>query len=181
MREEPLNRLSNWVYKIARIGEVLIWFCAVAVPMLAGFLLVNRDRLGELEKSGWHFNFSGVTEQAIMRNGAINVFALVAFMVTAVVVCALTALMLHRLCTVVKRVGNGTPFRRDVIEPIRQIGHLCIAIPIVEFLGTLIASLGTRANTVTDVTGVFVGLVVLWVTRAFIRGVELEDDVEGLL
>ena len=182
MKREPLNRLSNWIYKLARIGEVFSWFGMAVLPMGAAFLIVNRNRLGELEQEGWHFNITGVTERNILREGHLDVLSLVLYCLMMMAVCIAMAMVLHQLCTVIRRIGNGTPFRRDVLGPIRQIGYFCMAIPIARFVFSIITSLILdRTHTVINLTDIFIALVVLWVTRMYAYGVELQDDVEGLL
>ena len=77
-----------------------------------------------------------------------------------------------------------TPFQPDNIRMVREIGIFLIAIPAVELVLSVIARIPLGADGVdssVSMTNVFVGLVVLALSRFFAYGMQLERDMNGLL
>lgn len=66
----------------------------------------------------------------------------------------------------------------------REIGIFTIAIPVIGFIMSVIARLvmgSDVAEISIDMGGIFMGIVVLCFTQFFAHGVELENDVDGLV
>ena len=66
----------------------------------------------------------------------------------------------------------------------REIGIFTIAIPVIGFIMSVIARLvmgSDVAEISIDMGGIFMGIVVLCFTQFFAHGVELENDIDGLL
>ena len=64
------------------------------------------------------------------------------------------------------------------------IGIFAIAIPVIGLFVSFIARLviGSEATEISiDMSGIFMGIIVLCLTQFFAHGVELENDVDGLL
>ena len=77
-----------------------------------------------------------------------------------------------------------TPFQKDNIRMVREIGIFCIAIPVVELIVSVIARIVLPVGVVetsVEMTGVFMGLVVLCLSQFFAYGMELQEDVDGLV
>ena len=66
----------------------------------------------------------------------------------------------------------------------REIGIFTIAIPVIGFIMSVLARLvmgSDVAEISIDMGGIFMGIVVLCFTQFFAHGVELENDVDGLV
>ena len=67
---------------------------------------------------------------------------------------------------------------------LKEIGIFSITVPIIGLIMSTIIRLviGVDAAEISvNQGGIFMGIIVLCLTRYFIRGIELEKDVEGLL
>ena len=67
---------------------------------------------------------------------------------------------------------------------LKEIGVLSIAVPVVGCIMSVIGRLVVGpefAETSVDLSGLVMGLVVLWLTQVFAYGAELESDSEGLI
>ena len=67
---------------------------------------------------------------------------------------------------------------------VREIGIFAIAIPVIGLFVSFIARLviGSEVTEISiDMSGIFMGIIVLCLTLFFAHGVELVNDVDGLL
>lgn len=79
---------------------------------------------------------------------------------------------------------DTTPFTKENVRLVKYIGIYSIAAPFVSVVVDVVMSLvakNTYFNVSLNVTAVFMGFVVLCLSQFFAYGVELEDEVEGLL
>lgn len=79
---------------------------------------------------------------------------------------------------------TNTPFTKDNVKLVKQIGVLSIAAPFVGLVVTLIMGILVKSGTYKfslDMTQLFMGFVILCLSQFFAHGVELEDEVKGLL
>ena len=77
-----------------------------------------------------------------------------------------------------------TPFQPDNIRMVREIGIFLIAIPVVQLIMSIIARIALGPDMVESGLGmqsIFTGVVVLALSRYFAYGMQLQNDVDGLL
>ena len=161
---------NRWIVKAAKIitkfTELGYWMTA-ALMLTAGiysfadrtFLadaLAGSIRTGRLELSVLGFEFSVPT-----ANG-IDMRAMLLYFAAAVVLPSLMAMIFRNLYLIIKRSESSTVFQADNIRMLREIGIFAI-------------------ETSVRLYGFSMGLVILCLTQFFARGVELEQDVEGLV
>lgn len=98
---------------------------------------------------------------------------------------ALGSLIFGSIYKVFKNIEKDkTPFTKANVRLIKNVGIYSIIIPFVGTVIGIITSLvakNTYFDASLDVTVVFMGFVVLCLSQFFAYGVELEDEVEGLL
>ena len=102
----------------------------------------------------------------------------------AVVLPSLMAMIFRNLYLIIKRSESSTVFQADNIRMLREIGIFAISIPLAGLALSIVCRLILGTDTVeTSVRlyGFSMGLVILCLTQFFARGVELEQDVEGLV
>lgn len=66
----------------------------------------------------------------------------------------------------------------------REIGIFAIAVPVIGLTMSTIARLVLgvdHVETSVNMSGIFMGIIVLCLTQFFVHGSELEEDVDGLL
>ena len=173
--------ISHWVG--TGIFAVLLICCMVAknaaVNMIAG------DPSGEDIIYGFHFTLTNAA-------GEINMASLTVLAVAGVILFALMAMLFRNVYLIIKtsrgetKFSQGvTPFQPAVIRMLKEVGILAIAVPIVGFIMSIVFGLvvdleyTTSAN--LDMSGIFMGLIVLWLTQVFAYGAKLEGDAEGLI
>lgn len=183
---------NRWIVKAAKIitkfTELGYWMTA-ALMLTAGiysfadrtFLadaLAGSIRTGRLELSVLGFEFSVPT-----ANG-IDMRAMLLYFAAAVVLPSLMAMIFRNLYLIIKRSESSTVFQVDNIRMLREIGIFAISIPLAGLALSTVCRLILGTDTVeTSVRlyGFSMGLVILCLTQFFARGVELEQDVEGLV
>ena len=83
-----------------------------------------------------------------------------------------------------KNSENNTPFQKNNIRIMKEIGIFSIAVPMIGLIMSIIVRLVTGVETAEisiDMSGIFMGIVVLCLTQYFVHGANLEKDVDGLL
>ena len=117
-------------------------------------------------------------------NGELNVAAFIIFCIGAALLMVVVAMIFRNLHLIFKKSENSTPFQKDNVRMMREIGIFAIAIPVIGLFVSFIARLviGSEAAEISiDMSGIFMGIIVLCLTQFFAHGVELENDVDGLL
>ena len=77
-----------------------------------------------------------------------------------------------------------TPFQPDNVRMVREIGIFMIAIPAVQFILSVVARVALGPDMVESGIGMeklFTGLVILALSQYFAYGMQLQNDVDGLL
>ena len=177
---------NRWIIKAAKIitrfTELGYWMTA-ALMLTAGiysfadrtFLadaLAGSIRTGRLELSVLGFEFSVPT-----ANG-IDMRAMLLYFAAAVVLPSLMAMIFRNLYLIIKRSESSTVFQADNIRMLREIGIFATSIPLA---GLALSTVTDTVATSVTLYGFSMGLVILCLTQFFARGVELEQDVEGLV
>ena len=106
------------------------------------------------------------------------------FGIGAVIIMSLMAMVFRNLYLIFKKSENETPFQKDNIRMMKEIGIFSIAVPVVGFVMSIVTRLvvGAEAAEISvSQSGIFMGIIVLCLTQYFIHGAELEEDVDGLL
>lgn len=182
-----INKLGTVVTKIL---EVFHWVgaalmaaaavCSVAAPSRVGYFVGfdAKDCCGaNLEVYGFEIN-------APVVNGTTDMTCFMLFGIGAIIILAVMAMVFRNLNLIFKKSKDATPFHRDNIRMMREIGIFAIAVPVVGFIMSVIVRLVTGAETAEisiDTAGIFMGVIVLCLTQFFVHGAELEQDVDGLL
>lgn len=182
-----INKLGMVITKIAEVfhwvGAVLMaaaTVCSMAAPDWVKFFVGfdARDCCGaNLEVYGFEVN-------APVTNGNTDMTAFLIFGIGATLILIVMAMVFRNLHLIFKRSENATPFQKDNIRMMREIGIFSIAVPVIGIFMSFIFCLVTGVDAVEnsmDMNGIFMGIVVLCLTQFFVHGAELEKDVDGLL
>lgn len=182
-----MNKLGKIVAKIAEVfhwvGAVLMLaatVCSTAAPEWVKYFVGfdAKDCCGvNLEVYGFEVNVPVI-------NGNIDMTAFVIFGIGATLILIIMAMVFRNLYLIFKKSENTTPFQKDTIRMMKEIGIFSIAVPVIGIFMSLVFRLVTGVDTVEnsmDMNGIFMGIVVLCITQFFVHGAELEKDVDGLL
>ena len=185
-----MKSLNTFGKVLTKIFEVFHWIGAVGMTIAAiGIIIANscvenfrtmvaadfvRD---DLEVYGFRIN-------SPVLNGELNVASFVIFCIGAALLFAVVAMIFRNLHLIFKKAENSTPFTKDNVRMMREIGILAIAIPVIGFILSIVMRLVSGVDypeISIDMGGVSMGCIVLCFSQFFAHGVELENDVDGLL
>lgn len=152
---------------------------SLAAPHLLGYVM-NVDSLSE----GGELSAYGFTVFASPDSGEIYYPAVFLFGIGATVIFVLMALVFRHLYQIISKAESDTPFHADNIARLKRISIFCMIVPLVGIVMSILIRLiiGTDAAELSmDQSGIIMGIIVLCLTQYFIRGAQLEKDVDGLL
>jgi hypothetical protein len=181
-----IDKLAKVVTKVLEVthwvAEALMLAAAisiVAAPQWLGYF-VGLDTMGqEVELSAYGFEI-----MAPVVNGMVDTKTFVLFAIGAVIIFSLVAMIFRNLYLIIKKSEGTTPFQKDNVRMMREIGIFSIGIPVIGLIMNIIARLvlGPEAAEMSNsMEGFVMGIIVLCLTQFFAHGVELEKDVDGLL
>ena len=185
-----MKGINNIAKIITKIVEVFHWVgvgimavstvCALAAPQWVG-LFVGLDAK---ECCGANIEVYGFEVNAPVVNGNVDMTIFFLFGIGAVIILVLIAMVFRNMHLIFKKSENGTPFQKDNVRMLKEIGVFSIAVPIVGLIMSAIIRLvvGIEATEASaNMSGIFMGIIVLCLTQYFVYGTELEKDVDGLL
>ena len=182
-----LNKFGKVITKILEVfhwvGAVLMTaatVCSMAAPGWVKYFVGfdAKDCCGaDLEVYGFEVN-------APVTDGNTDMLTFMLFGIGAVIILAFMAMVFRNLHLIFKKSENATPFQKDNVRMMREIGIFSIAVPVIGFIMSIIIRLVTGVETAEisiDTAGIFMGIIVLCLKQFFVHGTELEKDVDGLL
>ena len=184
---KKLNTIGKVITKILEVfqwvGMVLMLastICSVAAPDLVGYF-VSFDAK---ECCGANLEVYGFEVNAPVVDGRVDTGSFVVFGIGAIIILFAVAMIFRNLHQVFSKSENSTPFQKENVRLVREIGIFAIAIPIIGLIMSVIARLviGPEGSEISvDMSGILMGIIVLCLASFFAHGVELENDVDGLL
>ena len=182
-----INKLGKIITKILEVfhwvGAVLMvaaTVCSVVAPNWVKYF-VGFDAK---ECCGANLEVYGFEVNAPVVNGNTDMTSFMLFGIGAVIILTVMAMVFRNLHLIFKKSENGTPFQKDNIRMMKEIGIFAIAVPVIGFIMSIIVRLVTGVETAEisiDMGGIFMGIIVLCLTQYFVHGADLEKDVDGLL
>ena len=182
-----INKLGKVVTKIL---EVFHWVavalmtaatvCSVVAPSWIGYF-VSFDAK---DCCGAELSLYGFEVHSAVTDGNVDMTTFLLFGIGAIIILALMAMVFRNLHLIFKKSENGTPFQKDNIRMMKEIGIFSFAVPVIGLIMSIIVRLviGVDAAEISiNQSGIFMGIIVLCLTQYFIHGAELEKDVDGLL
>ena len=175
---------------IAKILEVFHWVGAALMIVATICSVVAPNRVNYFvgfdakECCGANLEVYGFEVNAPVINGNVDMTSFLIFGIGAVIILVVMAMLFRNLYLIFKKSENATPFQKDNIRMMREIGYFSIAVPVIGLIMSVFARLVTGVETAEvsiDTTGIFMGIIVLCLIQFFIHGAELEKDVDGLL
>ena len=185
-----MKRMNKLGMVITKITEVFHWVgatlmaaatvCAKAAPEWVK-LFVSVDAK---DCCGADLNVYGFEVNAPVTDGNMDMTAFLLFGIVATLILAVMAMIFRNLHLIFKKSENTTPFQKDNIRMMREIGIFAIAVPVIGLVMSVLVRMVIGVETAeinVDMAGVFMGIIVLCLTQFFVHGAELEKDVDGLL
>ena len=184
-----MKGLNKIVKVIAKVLEIVHWvatglmvavaICSAAAPQWLGYFIDINALSGETEASVYGF------EVALANSaGEVNMTTLLMFAIGSIIIFALVAMIFRNIYLIVKKSESGSPFQKDNVRMLKEIGIFSIAIPVIGLIMSTILRLAVGVDMVeasVNLDGFVMGIIVLCLTQFFAYGAELEKDVDGLL
>lgn len=182
-----INKIGKVVTKVL---EVFHW---VAVALMAAATVCSKvapdwvDRFVGLDAKtccGAELSVYGFEIHAAVTDGNVDMTTFMLFGIAAIVILTLMAMVFRNLHLIFKKSEQGSPFQKDNIRMMKEIGIFSIAVPVIGLIMSIIARLviGEEAAEVSvSQSGFYMGIIVLCLTQYFVYGADLERDVDGLL
>lgn len=181
----------NKITKIAaKVLEVFHWvgaalmtaavICSFAAPKWVGYFM----GIDAKECCGARLNVYGFEVNAPYKDGAVDQTIFLLFGIGAVIILSLMAMVFRNIYLILKKSENKTPFQKDNVRMLKEIGIFSISIPIIGLIMSVIIRLVSGVDEIEmsiNQLGTFMGVAVLCITQFFSHGMELEADVDGLL
>ena len=184
-----MKKVNNLIKIIAKIAEIGHWVaaglmaavavCSAAAPQWLKYFIDIYTLEEEAQISVYGFEVA-----APPSAGGVNFTALGLFGVGAVIILSLMAMIFRNLFLIIKKSEGTTPFQKDNIRMLKEISIFSISVPFVGLImsGVMRLVLGASAvETSVAFDGFITGLLILCLTQYFAHGLELENDVNGLL
>ncbi len=193
-RHITMKKFSKFIPGIAKvvtkIVEVFHWVgvalmlvatvCSVVAPSAVNYF-VGFDAK---ECCGAELNVYGFEINAPVTNGQVDMIAFLMFGISAVFILSLMAMIFRNLYLIIKKSEGSTPFQLDNVRMFREIGIFSISVPVVGFIMSIVSRIVIGVETAeisVNYMCLVIGIVVLCVTQFFAHGIELENDVDGLV
>lgn len=188
---ENLNRLTK---RVAKTFEVVFFACTAimifvavlsfATPQKLGQFLIEQVGNGTIATNGFEIMIQDSRGNLIP--GAVRIFAF------AGIFTMFCMAMIFRNIYLIVQTSEGktwfskgkTPFQKDIVRMVREIGIFSIMIPAIGLLMSIIARLTLGVDsceTSVQIVGIVMGLAMICFSQIFSYGIRLEEEVEGLV
>ena len=184
------NKLYSFTKTVSRVLQImLIVLAALCVVCGAIVCLAMSDSLLDLVKQQvLEGNISvselGMTLEEFSKLGDMRTVAVLGCLY-GFICTALGSMIFGNIYKVFKNIENDmTPFTKENVRLIKNIGIYAIVSPFIGAVISLIMAIIFKSpnfKATIDLTTLFMGFVVLCLSQFFAHGVELEDEVNGLL
>lgn len=181
---------------ISKVLEILHWVATTLVGALLVCSLAAKDWLASIlsngvSEYGTDLSTYGFELTAATQDGTINMTAITLFSIGALIILALMAMVFRNIYLII-RVSEGktrhskgvTPFQKDVVRMVKEIGIFFICTPVVGFIMSVIGffMMGPDVCGITmNLEGFVIGIIILCLTQIFSYGTQLQQDVDGLV
>lgn len=181
---KKLDKATRILAKLVEVGHWIAAAAMVVVMMLSLFMGAGVVQNVDLADFGASLTTYGFDVMIINGAGQVDLAALRLFCVGAAFILGLMAMVFRNIYLILKKSEHTTPFQKDNVRMVREIGIFLLSVPIVGLIMSGVARLVIDPGLVATSVGLdsfMVGLAVLCLSQFFARGVDLEAETEGLL
>ncbi len=191
MKNKNINKITKVVSKFFEILFFLSFLVMIAAAVLS---FTMPQKFGEflLESVGNGTIATNGFEIAIAdKNGNLISAAVKIFVFAGIFTMPCMAMIFRNIYLIIKTCEGKTwfskgktPFQKDVVRMVREIGIFSIMIPVIGFIMSLIARIFIGVDsceTSVQIVGVAMGIAMICFSEIFAYGIKLEEEVEGLV
>lgn len=192
MNEKHMESLTKFATMLTKLFEIGYSIGAVAMTVGLVLFLVDRDLFhNALVLPGEEISVHGFSIALANPDSTINGTALIIFLLAGAMILELMA-WVFRNVNLILRTTQGltkfsqgkTPFQKDNVRMMREIGIFFFSITVVElaFSGLAVLLLGSETAEVSaDLGGIVMGVLMLCLSQCFALGMQMQSDVDGLV
>lgn len=171
---------------LAKAVEVGHWAASVGlIVVFALTFFMGQDLVQRFfAEHGMKFSVYLLEYTLIGQSAEVGFVSLRLTLWVGAILMALMAMVFRNIYLIMKNAERGTPFQKDNVRMVREIGIFLIIQPILSLVLSWVIRLVAGEDMVEVSVGLdsaIVGLVVLCLSQFFAHGVDLEADTEGLL
>lgn len=184
-----MKNISKTALITSKVFEIFHWILSAfmaaillssvaAGDWLSNFLAQNASERG-LTLSSFGFEV-----MAADSAGNVNMAVVPFFSIGAILVAGLMALAFRNVYLMIKRSKKTTPFQKDNIRMLKNASIFLIATSVVGLVTVTVIRLVTgigEKETCINLDGFVMGVLLFCITEFFAHGIELQDEVDGLL
>ena len=177
-----MSKIMEVVHWVAVAFMVAILGCALFAGGWFGGILT--DGVSELGTTLSTYGFEIV---AVNADGTVNMTAVALFSTGAIIIISLMAMVFLILKTSKGETwfsSGKTPFQKNIVRMVREIGIFYIAVPVTGLIMSIICCLVLGVETAEisiNVEGFVTGILILCLSHIFSYGTQLQEDVDGLV
>lgn len=191
------NKINKTLSVISKITEIIHWIGAGISALMVLISIIDKNFIVEcINEEGADFatfDAYGFSVNALTQSGEINHIAVTVAFIGIMITFILMALIFRNLDIIMstisgkyKNAQSTSPFQKDVVKRVREMGIFAIAMPITGFIITAIVTGVSLANGIVSevsvsLEGIIIGLICLCLSQIFSYGAQLEEEVDGLL
>lgn len=185
--------MKKFITVMSKFLEIFFVIFALAAAVFAVMSAVNPDFVYSILKPGLdssEMTVLGFGTDIVNAAGS-TMKAPMVILFAFSIITSLCMTMIFRNIYLIYKTAEGktwfskgeTPFQKDIVRMVREVGIFSIAIPVVQIIASLIIKMITHLTCETHVflTGLIFGFVVVSISQFFAYGEKLESDVEGLV
>lgn len=187
-----MKKLNQFTLVLSRVMEILCWIAVAAAAGLAVFSLFGKSWLEEQILHSMTISELDIGGLSLALIDGHPSAASVTFSALAGVALASLSAMIFRNIHLILRTAQGktwfskgdTPFQKDITRMIREIGIFLIstsAVNLIWSIGMRFILGADRVELGVELDSALVGMMVLCLSQFFDYGVQLQNDVDGLL
>lgn len=178
------TKIFEVAYNVGAIAMTVAFVLVLLDPVLPGQVVWGSVPMEQLTVQGFSIRIAGA-------DGTVDYKALSVFLLTGALILELMAwvfrdvnLILRTTQGLTKFSKGKTPFQKDNVRMMREIGIFFFSIAVVEFTASAVAVmlLGPEmAEISADMGGFVVGVLMLCLSQVFAIGQKMQEDVDGLV
>ena len=191
MKNKNINKITKVVSKFFEILFFLSFLVMIAaadlsftMPQKFGEFLLESVGNGTIATNGFEIAIAD-------KNGNLISAAVKIFVFAGIFTMPCMAMIFRNIYLIIKTCEGKTwfskgktPFQKDVVRMVREIGIFSIMIPVIGFIMSLIARIFIGVDsceTSVQIVGVAMGIAMICFSEIFAYGIKLEEEVEGLV
>lgn len=186
-----MKGLTKFAIVLSKLLEVLHFIGAISMAVMFAVSFFAKGWLVDILAHQDKLDVYGFSINILDVSGIVNVSAVRIYIITAFIFLLLMAMVIRNVYLIFKTsegktwFSNGdTPFQKDIVRMVREIGIFYCAIVVVGLIMSVIARLMLGfdfAEISVDLSGLVKGVLILCLSQSFAYGMKLQSDVDGLI